>query len=140
MGNGPALVIPYCQLHHAICLCREVATDAPGITTGPLLHQVLNLLEGPKGHNLDPDAGTPWEGKDPPKVPHGIIPALEQALTVHKLRDAEPAARFSLYARDIILRAAPPRDRPEIKWDVHEIRRAAKVVGFLLQAALAVFP
>jgi hypothetical protein len=140
MGNGPALVIPYWQLHHAIGLCREIATEAPGITTGPLLRQVLNLLEGPSGPNLDADAGTPWEGKDPPKVPFGIIPALEQAMSRHKLRDAEPAVRFVEYAREIILRAAPRRDKPEIKWDVNEIRRAAKVVGFLLQAALAVFP
>jgi len=142
MGNG-MMAIPYGQLHFAICLSRDLATDAPATCAGPLLHQVVNLLEGPGTSKCDPRAGTPWEGKDPKEaVPYGIIPALVKARDFHKLTEAARATMFAEHARDIAWEAIPRTDKPDVKPkpDMNEIRRAAKVVSLLLQAALATFP
>lgn len=140
MGDGP-MRIPYGQMHFAICLARELATEAPATAAGPLLHQLVNLLEGPSGLHFDARAGTPWEGKDPKEVvPAGIIPAFEKALNVHKLAEAWRAIKFVESARDIAQEAVPQTDKPGVMVDINQIRRSAKVVSFLLQAALAIFP
>jgi len=137
MGDGP-MRIPYGQLHFAIGLSNELIMEAPAVAAGPLFHQLVNLLEGPSGPHFDSRAGNPWEGKDPKDVvPAGIIPALQNALNVYKLVEAERAIKFTEHARDIASEAIPQTGVPP---DINDIRRSAKVVSFLLQAAFASFP